>query len=133
MMIAGFALILLLIGFIYLKPYLWLRANSGVVSIDGVNPTSFEVYHSPRGEILLRNPTPYGYEDYIISKERKELGIPNNGNFISLLFCVFSKEISPPVVASTNQEKIGREMAVDFQRDWVEFTTTDGKRLKIDF
>ena len=65
--------------------------------------------------------------------ELKELGLPNSDNFISLLVCVYSKELSPPVVLSTNKVKIERDMGVDFRNDYVEFTSSDMKRIRIDF
>lgn len=132
-LIAGSALILLIVGFILVRPHLWFKANPDAVSIDGERPSDVEIYVSSRGETLLRNGGPSGHEDYIIREQQQELGIPNSDNFIPLLFCVYSKEISPPVVASTNRVKIERDMAVDFQPDWVEFTTSDTKRIRLNF
>jgi len=132
-MVAALALILLIFGFILVRPYLWFRVSPEAASIDGEKPSDVEIYVSSSGETLLRNGGPGGYEDYIIRKQQQELGIPNSNNFIPLLFCVFSKEISPPIVASTNRVKIERDISVDFQPDWVEFTTSAGKRLRIDF
>ncbi len=87
-LIAGLALILLLVGFIFVRPHLWFRASSEAVSINGAIPSDVEIYISPRGEILLRNGGPQGHEEYIIRVERHELGIPNSGNFISLVLRV---------------------------------------------
>ena len=67
-LIAGLALILLLVGFIFVRPHLWFRASSEAVSINGAIPSDVEIYISPRGEILFRNGGPLGHEEYIISR-----------------------------------------------------------------
>lgn len=133
LLVAGLALILLVVGFILVRPHLWFKANPDAASIDGEKRSDVEIYVSSRGETLLRSGDPSGYEDYIIREHQQELGIPNSNNFIPLLFCVYSKEISPPIVPSTNRVKVGRDISVDFQPDWVEFTTSDAKRLRLDF
>ncbi len=132
-LVAGLALVLFIVGFILVRPHLWLKANPDAVIIDGESSSKVELYVSSLGETLLRYGDASGHEDYIIREQQRELGIPNSNNFIPLLFCVYSKEISPPVVASTNRVKIDRDISVDFQSDWVEFTSSDAKRLRLDF
>lgn len=133
MVIIGIVLlVVMLIAFLYVRPHLWYRGNSAAVSIEGVESMNSEIYHSPNGEILLRYAKPQSYEDYIVRRESKELGLAGSG-FIPLMVCVYSKELIPPVVLSTNRVKIERDISVDFQRDWVEFTTSDAKRLRLEF
>lgn len=123
-----FVLLVILLT-IYIWPHIWFQANGEAVDYKGETLGDTRLYLSQEKQILFRA----NGEDYLIQKERKEMGIPNSGNFISLPFCLYSKELDPPAVATTNRAKIERDINVVFQADSVEFTVSNGTRVKIDF
>lgn len=127
-------LLVLIIGIgIFMWPHFWLKENKASVSINGNALETVNLYQSPKGDLLVRYLVEGGYEDYVIRKPTKEVGLPNSGNFLLFPFCVYSKELDPPLIMSTNRIKVERDLSVNFTVDFVELTTSDDKRIRITF
>lgn len=121
---------LLMVGYAFVRPHLWFQVESNALTANGEGFYGAGSFVSSKGDVLIVTPE---NDHYLVRKEQREVGIPNSSNFVRLIYCVYSVELEPPTVLSTNRIKIEYDMSIDFLEDSVEWSTKDGTRLRLDY
>jgi len=106
----------------------WLRNIGSAVFVDGEYSDQAVVFRNAGGNFLI---TMNSSGPYIYYSASKEIGVPNDSQFIFLGFCAYSKDAPVPAVLSSNRVKIEAGMNIVEQNEWVEFTGLKGQRIRL--
>jgi hypothetical protein len=112
---------------------LWLKSSKVTVVVNGEPKNSISIYAGPAKQILVRLSEIQGEEsDYIYNPDSREIGVlSSTSQFIYLPGIAICKDAIPGVILLSDRIKVETDKNVVIDANFVEFTSLDGLRTRI--
>lgn len=133
--IISLASICLVLFFYSTSAHWWVRTDDVRIYLDGKSMNELEAFRGPTGEILIRlTKVDDHYTDYVYFPDLKEVGVlSTSSQFVYFWRIALCKDITPGVVMLSDRIKVETDKNVVIEASFVEFTTFEAGRVRVEF